>query len=102
MPTRKIEFGTPVQTLDSTQLREGQIANYINGYIDMDGSFRLRPGLTLWKDFSDAGKPVTGLYYNNAASAATFWVVYNGATNGLLRKVASDGTPTTVTGTTLS
>ena len=102
MPTRSINFGSPIQTLDATQSKDGQLQSLINGYIDVDGSFRMRPGLTLWKDLSQTGKPIIGLYHSPTMTPSHVIVLYNGSSNSVLAKITSGGTATTITGTTLA
>lgn len=98
MPRTSIwkELGKPFPSLGEVQRRDGASGPLINGYFDQDNSLIKWPGVSLFKDFSAAGKPIQGIY--ESQKTANVYVVYD----NLLRKIAQDGTATTITGTTLS
>lgn len=89
-------LGKPAPTLGQVQRRDGASGPLINGYFDQDGSLIKWPGISTFVDFNDIGHPIQGIY--ESQKTGNVYVVYS----NLLRKIASDGTATTITGTGLN
>lgn len=91
------KLGIPAPTFADVQKRDGIADTLVDGFFDAEGSLVKRHGFSLFKDFSSTNHFIQGIY-ESPVSPYYVYVVYN----NLLRRVTSGGTPTTITGTTLT
>lgn len=97
MPVKKIEFGKPFPSFSDEQYRDGIAQVLKDGFVDVDGSFVKRPGLTTFSTISGS-QPVMSLYESVADKCLAI-------SNGKLWSIASGtatGAATEITGTGLS
>ena len=93
MPHRAIKLGKVYANLDDSQVPEGISADFIDGYVDESENHVKRDGLTLFATASGTAS-IDGLYETQSVSPGTVLV----ATNGTVYKMASNGSFTTLTG----
>jgi len=92
--SRLIDFGSAVYPTvsDNAELNEALAANLIDGYMNELKHFRKRKGLTAFGDEGDHS--IDAMYRTKVVSAGTMLAV----SNGVIYKVASNGTLTAVIG----
>ncbi len=99
-----VPFGPPMQSLDAAQRREGMSGEFYNVFRDRDGGLRRRPGLQIFKDFNEAGRPILGLWeslYPLAGLDKNFYSLRKGASSPVLEHLTSTGVATVQTGHSL-
>jgi predicted heme/steroid binding protein len=94
MPVKPISFGKPYPKFDASELQDNIGAQMLDTKINELGDYCKRPGLSLFATITGS-KPVNGIY------EAVNGIVY-AVSNGKVWRIASDGTPTEITGSGMS
>lgn len=88
----KVPFGKTFKVTPA-QLKDGIAEGLRDGYQDLDGAYKSRPGLTQWSDIGADG--VDGLYVDNNGRTV-------GVSGGIVYIIDQSGNATACTGSTLN